>query len=102
MTLWTVALQAPLSMGFPRQECWTGLSFSPAVDLPDLGIEPASPTSPALADGFFTTRVTSSKHTEHPFLKKQYPVSEQISCAWLHGTFKDNTGELRGHTVSVS
>ena len=50
-TLWTVARQAPLSTGFPRQEYWSGLPFPPPGDLPDSGIEPASP---ALAGGFFT------------------------------------------------
>ena len=54
-TLWTVARWAPLSMGFPRQECWSGLLFPPAGGLPDLGIEPESPASPVLAGGFFTT-----------------------------------------------
>ena len=48
-TPWTVARQAPLSMGFPRQEYWSGLPFPPPGDLPDPGIEPASP-APALAD----------------------------------------------------
>ena len=57
-TLWTVALQAPLSMGFPRQEYWSGLSFPPPGDLPNPGIEPASLTPPALAAGFFTTSTT--------------------------------------------
>ena len=47
-TLWTVARQAPLSMGFPRQENWNGLPFPPPEDLPDPGIEPVSPVSPAL------------------------------------------------------
>ena len=42
-TLWTIALQAPLSMGFPRQEYWSGLSFLSPGDLPDPGIEPTSP-----------------------------------------------------------
>ena len=56
MTLWTVARQAPLSMGFPRQEYWSGLSFFPPRDLPDPGIEPVSPVSPALAGGFVTTQ----------------------------------------------
>ena len=47
--------QAPLSMGFPRQEYWRRLPFpSPGV-LPDPGIEPGSPVSPALAGGFPTT-----------------------------------------------
>ena len=49
---WTVAHQASLSMGFPRQEYWNGLPFPSAGDLPDPGIEPASLTSPALAGGF--------------------------------------------------
>ena len=43
-----VAHQAPLSMGFFRQECWTGLSFPSPRDLPDPGIETMSPVSPAL------------------------------------------------------
>ena len=52
---WTVAHQPPLSMGFSRQEYWSGLPFSPPGDLPNPGIEPASLASPALAGGFFTT-----------------------------------------------
>ena len=55
MTPWTVAHQAPLSMGFPRQEYWRELPFPPPGNLPDLGMEPMSPESPALAGGFFTT-----------------------------------------------
>ena len=51
-TPWTVSHQAPLSMGFSRQEYRSGLPFPSPGDLPDLGIEPASPV---LADGFFTT-----------------------------------------------
>ena len=57
-TLWTVTYQAPLSMAFPRQECWSGLPCRPPGNLPDLGIEPTSLASPALAGGFFTTRAT--------------------------------------------
>ena len=52
-TPWTVARQAPLSMGFPRQKCWNGWPFPPPGDLPDPGIEPISPSSPA--GRFFTT-----------------------------------------------
>ena len=44
MTLWTVACQAPPSMGFSRQEYWSGLPFPSAGDLPDPAIEPRSPT----------------------------------------------------------
>ena len=41
--LWTEACQAPLSMGFSRQEYWSGLPFPSPGDLPDPGIEPGSP-----------------------------------------------------------
>ena len=54
-TPWTTACQAPLSMGFPRQEYWSGLPFPPPVDLRSPGTEPSSPVSPALAGRFFTT-----------------------------------------------
>ena len=57
-TLWTVAHQAPLSMGFFRQEYWR---YPPPGDHPDPGIEPRSLTSPELPDGnirFFTTSTT--------------------------------------------
>ena len=56
--LGTVALQALLSMGFSKQECWSGLPCPSPGDLPDLGIEPMSLTSPALARGFITTSTT--------------------------------------------
>ena len=45
---WTVASQAPLSMGFHRQQYWSGLPFPSPGDLPDWGSKPASPVSPAL------------------------------------------------------
>ena len=51
MTLWTIALQAPLSMGFSRQEYWSGLPFSPPGDIPNPGIEPMSLMSSALQVG---------------------------------------------------
>ena len=57
-TLWTVAHQAPLSMEFSRQECWSGLPWPYPGDLPHPGVEPASLMSPALAVGFLTTRTT--------------------------------------------
>ena len=53
-TPWTVACQAPLSMGFSRQEYWSGLPFPPPGDLPNPGIKP---TSPALVDVFFATEL---------------------------------------------
>ena len=58
-TPWTVACQAPLSMGFPGQEHWSGLPFPSPGDLPYPGVEPMSPVSPALA----------GKPTRHLLLK---------------------------------
>ena len=55
---WTIACQAPSSMEFPRQEYWGQLPFPPPRDLPNPGIEAASPASPVssvLAGGFFIT-----------------------------------------------
>ena len=54
-TPWTAACQAPLSMGFLRQEYWSGLPFLSAGDLPDVGIKLTSLLSLALAGRFFTT-----------------------------------------------
>ena len=56
--LWTVAHQASLSMGFLRQEYWSGLPCLPPGDLPDPGIEPAALMSPSLAGRLFTTSAT--------------------------------------------
>ena len=54
-TPWTITHLAPLFMGFSGQEDWSGLPYPTPGDLPDLGIEAASPVSPALTGGFFTT-----------------------------------------------
>jgi len=54
VTPWIVDHQASLSMGFSRQEYWTGLPCPPPGDLPDPGIEPVSP---ALAGRFFTIKL---------------------------------------------
>ena len=54
----TVACQAPLSMGFSRQEYWSRLPCPSPGDLPSPGIKPASLKSPAVASRFFTTQAT--------------------------------------------
>ena len=54
-TLWTVACQALLSMGFSRQEYWSGLPCVLSGDFPDPEVEPIYLTSPALAGRVFTT-----------------------------------------------
>ena len=63
VTLWTVAHQAPLSMGFSRQEFWSGLPCPPPVDLPNTRTEPKFLILPALAGGFLTTNATWEAHT---------------------------------------
>ena len=64
LTLGTVALQAPLSMGFSRREYWSGLPIPPPGDLPHPEIKPTSPTSPALAGRFFTTEPPGKPNLE--------------------------------------
>ena len=70
VTLWSVAHQAPLSTGFPRQEYWSGLPFPSPGDLPDPGIEPASPAS---AGRFFTIAPRTDLH-----LKAQHCQMESL------------------------
>ena len=60
MTPWTVACQASLSMGFSRQEYWSGLLFPSPGDLPHSGIKT---TTPALAGRFFTTELPEKPET---------------------------------------
>ena len=57
-TLWTVACQAPLSVGFSRYEYYSGLPCASPGDLPNPGLEPRSPMSPALAGGFVIPSAT--------------------------------------------
>jgi len=61
------SLQLWLSMGFSRQEYWSGLSCPSPGDLPDLGIKPLSLTSPALTGKFFTTTLAKPWQSTVPF-----------------------------------
>ena len=58
MTPWTVARQAPLSMGYSRQEYWSGLPCPPPGNLPNPGVKPVSLGSSALAGGFLASSAT--------------------------------------------
>ena len=69
-TPWTVACQAPLSMGFSSQEHWSGLSCSSPGDLPDPGVEPVSLMSPALASEFITANPTAGSQDPSPRPRK--------------------------------
>ena len=67
VTLLTAARQAPLSMGFSRQEHCSGLPCPPPGDLPHPGIRPVSLRSPSLASGFFITSTTWEAHRLYSF-----------------------------------
>ena len=87
VTLWTVAHQAPLSMGFYRQECWSGLPFPSPGDLLYSGIKPESLTSPALADRFFTTSTTDSpsdgKYWKYQISSVCFKISDELASFFL-------------------
>ena len=73
VTSWTVACQAPLSLGFSRQEYWSRLPFPSPGDLPVGRTEPVSPTSPLLAGRFFTTEPPGK-------FKRLYLVEKMPNC----------------------
>ena len=75
-TPWTVAHQAPLSMGFPRQEYWSGLPFPTPGDRSDPGIEPVSFESLALAGGLFTTGGKNKQQQQQQKIYIYKPESE--------------------------
>ena len=76
---WTGAHQARLSMGIPRQEYWSRLPFPSLEDLPNPGIEPTTPMSPALAVGFFTTEplalAQTHAHLVGDVIQPSHPLS---------------------------
>ena len=73
---------ASLSMGFPRQECWSGLPFPSPGDLPDPGIEQASFTSPTLAGSFFTTVHPGKHQTEDRQFFHWFYLYSHFPSAW--------------------
>ena len=84
VTLWTVAYQAPLSMGFSRQY-WSRLSCPPPRGLPDSRIEPAPLMPPALAGKFFSTCATWEAQHFLTFLKKFLKQNKHITTKYLQG-----------------
>ena len=84
-------LPATPSMGFSRQESWSGMPCPPPGDLPNPGIKPVSLMSPALADGFFTTSTTC-----HPSLNKS-PITE---CG-MPFRFPQESPNLKGHLIAL-
>ena len=91
-TPWTISHQAPLSMGFSRQEYWSGLPSPPPGNLPNLGIKAGSLMSPALAGGFFTMSTTweaqLSSHYQSTWPKHNpYPEAKTDIILFLLVTF---------------
>jgi len=84
-TPWTVAHQAPLSLGFSRQEHRSGLPCPPPGDLPDPGIEPIFLMSPALAGRFFTTSATKKPHRLSQVCLFSTPPSSQDPAQAVRG-----------------
>ena len=80
MTPWTVAHEAPVSMGFSRQEYWNELPFPFPGNLPDPGTEPGSPVSLALAGGFFTTESPKKPpfETSHVQSNVFIPIEDRV------------------------
>ena len=76
-TLWTATLQAALSMGFSRQEHWSGLPFPSPGDFPNPGIKLKSLASPALSGRFFR-----DKKENHTYLwKRTHSFCQAVICA---------------------
>jgi len=94
-TPWTVALQVPLSMGFSRQEYWSGVPC-PSPDLPNPGIEPMSLMSPVLSVRFLTTAPSGKPHRNeqvHLITMQSYLQLER-GRAWT-----ETQSELRAFTM---
>ena len=87
----SVAHQAPLPMGFPRQEYWSGLLFPSPGDFPDPGIKFTSLVSPALAGRFFITSTTWETHlTNMHIFKLKFPIIlHTLSSNWPSKTIKE-------------
>ena len=106
-TPWTVAQQAPLSMGFPRQEYWRGLPFPPPGNLPNPGIEPVSPVALALAGRFFISWTTLEAPFElaRPSKKKEKwikVVRTDILILFLNSGERINSSTFSNVTCSCS
>ena len=105
-TLWSVACQAPLSIGFSTQEYWSGLPCPPPGDLLHPRIEPMSPMSPALARGFF---ITSTKARQKLLIIRKkiiyiYYITQKGHCCFSRLVMSDSfaTPWTIAHQASLS
>ena len=84
VTLWTVTCQAPLSVGFSRQEYWSRLPCPPPGDLPDQGIEPRSPVAPLWQmDSFTHTPGKGCTQSERCIYRKPRSMSKWVGISTL-------------------
>ena len=92
---WTVAHKAPLSLGFSRQEYWSGSPFSPPGDLPNAGIKPTSPTASALASKFLPLSPLGNPQSKW-YLPKRDPSGKKPRCS-LRNKIEGRSGFHNGH-----
>ena len=103
-TLWTVAHQAPLSMGFSRQQHWSGLPCPSPWDLPDPGIKLTSLASLVLAGRFFTTERPRKPEiwVEHLQWKKNITLDSSVWCDGAELSSKISSAALSKYSVPLS
>ena len=110
-TLWTVACQAPLSVGSSRQGFWSGLPCPPPGDLPNPGIKRASLVSPALAGGFFTASTTwltcmvewlPFKSSEHPSSHVDTKKKKENKFCVCDKNSQDSLSKQLSHITCIS
>ena len=105
VTPWTVAYQAPPSMGFSRQDCWSGLPFPSPGDLPDPGIEPGSPTLQAdalLSEPVFINWFLHFLHFVWSSLLSLFWILFQVVCLFPLHLFGLLCSSLFLHFCSIS
>ena len=106
VTPWTVTHQAPLTMGFSRQEYWSGLSCFPSRDLPDPGIKPKSLTSPALAGQFFTRSAIWEAQWKICLILDLKLATDcgfpRITQMWAYMRMSSWAGKGEAHTMPIS
>ena len=115
VTLWAVACQAPLSMGFSRQEYWSGLPFPSPGDLTNLEVKHVSSASPELAGGFFTNEPLGKP--THAYMALEYSqacfaylkavVQWDLSCWWAEELSHiqectDSAGHIMSSPIDMS
>ena len=100
VTLWTIAHQALLSMGFSRQEYWSGLPFPSPGDLPDPGIEHSSPEAPALQADSLPLNHWGSPHWILLSHKKEQNFAICTNMDGLEGIILSKISQRKINTVS--